>query len=223
MDSVSLPQDSEHQRQERIDMVRAQIQERGISDEHVLVAMCHVPRHFFVPPDSIIHAYEDRPLSIGFGQTISQPYMVALMTELLRLQPSFRVLEIGSGSGYQTAVLAELAQEVVTIEREKHLAAQAQDRLKRLGYTNITVLAGDGTLGCPERAPFDAILVTAGGPDVPHALREQLADGGHLVCPVGPRDLQRLKVVTRTQETFEEHYDTACVFVPLIGAEGWPE
>ena len=223
MDSMSLPQDTERQRRERIDMVSAQIEDRGVADERVLNALRRVPRHFFVPTDSILYAYEDRPLSIGFGQTISQPYMVALMTELLLLQPSFRVLEIGTGSGYQAAILAELAREVVTIEREKHLAAQAQERLTQLGYTNVTVITGDGTLGYPDRAPFNAILVTAGSPDIPHSLQEQLAAEGRLVCPVGPRDLQRLKVVTRIQDTFEEHYDTACVFVPLIGAEGWPE
>lgn len=207
----------------RFRMVEEQLAARGLRDRRVLDAMRRVPRHCFVNPADVPRAYEDHPLAIGRGQTISQPYMVALMTELLALNPTGRVLEIGTGSGYQAAILAELAQEVVSVERDPALAASARERLARLGYGRVVVVVGDGTLGCAERAPYDGIVVTAGGPQVPPSLKKQLAPGGRLVCPTGPRDLQRLSVITRTASGLEESFDTACTFVPLIGAEGWPE
>jgi protein-L-isoaspartate(D-aspartate) O-methyltransferase len=206
---------------ERNRMVETQIASRGITDDQVLAVLRHVPRHCFVPQESVRYAYDDHPVQIGHGQTISQPYMVALMTEMLDLKPGDRVLEIGTGSGYQTAVLAELAAEVVSIERNESLAERARDCLEQLGYTNTTVLVGDGTLGHVDRAPYDGILVTAGGPSVPPSLKGQLAVGGRLVCPVGPRDIQRLITVIRTETGFEEKPGISCVFVPLIGQEGW--
>jgi len=204
-------------------MVDTQIAGRGVTDRQVLAAMRRVPRHEFIPGASRSHAYEDHPVQIGHGQTISQPYMVAIMTQHLGLAPLDRVLEIGTGSGYQAAILAELAREVVSIERNPSLAEAARERLQELGYDNVTVRAGDGTLGCPEGAPYDAILVTAGGPAVPSSLRGQLAIGGRLVCPAGPRDCQRLIIITRTDTGLEEQEGISCVFVPLVGDEGWPE
>jgi len=208
---------------ERNRMVDAQIATRGVMDQRVLAAMRKVPRHVFVPPELVSYAYEDHPVQIGHGQTISQPYMVGLMTELLQLRPGDRVLEVGTGSAYQAAILAELAAEVVSVERNADLAERARQRLAQLGYPHVTVLTGDGTLGHPERAPYDAILVTAGGPTAPPSLKNQLAVGGRLVCPVGPRDVQTLVTVVRTEEGFEEHGGISCVFVPLVGAEGWGE
>lgn len=208
---------------ERIRMVDDQISARGVRSRRVLDAMRIVPRHLFVPAEQRMHAYEDHPVQIGYGQTISQPYMVGLMTQELDLDVNDRVLEIGTGSGYQTAILAELARNVVTIERHPMLADRARERLGRLGYANITVVAGDGTLGYPASAPYDAILVTAGGPQVPESLKEQLAVNGRLVCPVGPRDIQRLVKVTRTENGFQEQTGISCVFVPLVGDEGWTE
>lgn len=202
-------------------MVEAHLRARGIVDERVLEAMADVPRHLFVPDELRSRAYDDRPLDIGHGQTISQPYMVALMTQELRVRPQDRVLEIGTGSGYQTAILSLLAAEVVTIERVQALALEAENRLAELGYENVTVEVGDGTLGCSEQVPFDGIMVTAGAPDIPRALKNQLADGGRLVCPVGPRDVQQLVVVSRNGEVFRERMGTGCVFVPLIGVQGW--
>ncbi len=202
-------------------MVERQIAARGVRDDRVLEAMRRVPRHRFVPDDVVPQAYDDRPLPIGEGQTISQPYMVAIMTELLDLSPGDCVLEIGTGSGYQAAVLAELVRRVLTIERMTDLARSARERLEELGYDNVTVVTGDGTLGSPENAPFDAIVVTAGGPSVPQALESQLALRGRLVCPVGDRSLQRLLKITRTPEGFTTQESTRCVFVPLIGAQGW--
>ena len=208
--------------EERELMVRHQIENRGIGDRRVLAAMRKVPRHAFVPVSKQREAYEDRPLEIGSGQTISQPYIVAKMTELLALTPKSRVLEVGTGSGYQAAVLAELAAEVVSIERFEELAEIAQERLDALEYSNVTAVVGDGTLGYPERAPYDGILVTAAAPRVPEALRTQLAIDGRLVCPVGSRDLQQLKSVVRKGETeFAEHESIRCMFVPLMGREGW--
>lgn len=204
-------------------MVARHIAARGVKDARVLEAMRRVPRHCFVPEASRNQAYEDHPLQIGHGQTISQPYMVAVMTELLDLTSTDRVLEIGTGSGYQTAILAELAAGVVSVERQAALAQAARERLAALGYTNVAVLSGDGTRGCPKRGPFDAIVVTAGGPRVPSALCDQLADAGRLVCPAGPRDLQTLVKIVRHGDEFVETTSIQCVFVPLIGAEGWPE
>lgn len=206
---------------ERERMVATQIAARGVKDPAVLDAMRRVPRHAFIPPARRALAYKDYPIQIDCGQTISQPYMVALMTGLLELRPEDRVLEIGTGSGYQTAILAELAAEVISIERHEALADHARDQLDQLEYSNVAVLTGDGTLGCREHAPFDAILVTAGSPHVPASLRDQLAEGGRLVCPTGSRDVQTLTKLVRTARGFKETESIRCVFVPLIGQEGW--
>jgi len=176
----------------RAEMVEHQLRRRGIRDERVLAAFLKVPRHKFVRPQDLWVAYDDYPLPIGYGQTISQPYIVALMTELLALKGDERVLEVGTGSGYQAAILAELAKEVITIERIPELARRAQRVLTDLGYRNVTVLVGDGSLGAPDFAPFDAIIVTAAAPHPPKALLEQLKDGGRLVIPIGDRTLQEL-------------------------------
>lgn len=208
---------------ERLTMVEHQLRRRGIGDERVLEAMSKVPRHTFVPEAHRGAAYEDRPLPIGEGQTISQPYMVAIMTQSLELQGEERVLEIGTGSGYQTAILAELAKEVYTIERIPLLLEKAQNILRYLGYENIFFVIGDGTKGWPEKAPFDGILVTAGAPEIPQTLLTQLADGGRLVIPVGPRYTQTLYKVTRRGKNYKEEDITGCVFVPLLGEYGWKE
>ena len=195
---------------------------RGVADARVLDAMRRVPRDAFVPPESHPAAYADRALPIGSGQTISQPYMVAVMTEALRLTGSERVLDVGTGSGYQAAVLSLLAREVITIERRPELADSARTTLATLGYTNVTVITGDGTLGSPEHAPFDGIVVGAGAPRVPAALKAQLStSGGRLVIPVGPPEHQALHVVTRDGTAFVDILGIGCVFVPLIGEEGW--
>lgn len=202
-------------------MVQTQLADRGIRDARVLEAMRMVPRHLFVPDTLRRFAYQDRPLEIGGGQTISQPYMVGLMTQLLALGPRDNVLEIGTGSGYQAAVLSLLAAHVDSIERMEFLAIAARDRLRSLGYDNITVLVGDGTLGNPAGAPYDAIVVTAGSPRVPAALKEQLAPEGRLICPVGSPDVQRLVRVVRENDSFREEEGIGCIFVPLIGENGW--
>jgi protein-L-isoaspartate(D-aspartate) O-methyltransferase len=184
--------------------------------------MAAVPRDAFVDDSVRDQAYEDRPLPIGAGQTISQPYIVARMTELLAVSPGDRVLDVGTGSGYQASVLAELGCRVTSIEREAGLAADASARLDRLGYGDrVTVVVGDGTLGWPEGAPWDGILVAAAAPTIPQALRTQLADGRRLVIPVGGRRQQQLLVVTRHGEEWVERSDGACVFVPLLGEAGW--
>jgi protein-L-isoaspartate(D-aspartate) O-methyltransferase len=205
----------------RARMVEQQLVARGITDARVLAAMRTVPRHEFVPSTSRAAAYEDRPLPIGRGQTISQPYVVAAMTELAVLGPHSRVLEIGTGSGYQAAVLAEVAGTVYTIEIVAALAAEAERTLRRLGYDRVHARQGDGTRGWPEAAPFDAILVTAAGPEVPPALRAQLAEGGRLVIPVGTGD-QWLEVHRRTREGFEVTRAFPVRFVPLVGEERRP-
>lgn len=204
-------------------MVRDQIERRGVTDRRVLEAMQTVPRHLFVPPEYRARAYDDCPITIGGGQTISQPYMVAMMTQLLDLRPTDRVLEVGTGSGYQTAVLACLASMVVSIERHPDLGKRAQATLERLGIHNAKVFVGDGTLGCREYAPYNAILVTAGGPRVPPSLRKQLAERGRLVCPVGTRKVQRIVRFRRIGTDLVEEEGIGCVFVPLIGREGWHE
>ena len=208
---------------ERRAMVEEQLLARSVTDQRVLDAMAAVPRHEFIPEHLQGQAYQDHPVAIGSGQTISQPYMVALMTQLLELHPEDRVLEIGTGSGYQTAVLANLAREVVSIERHGELAESAHRTLRRLGYRNIRIFRGDGTLGCLEFAPYDAIMVTAGGPQVPESLKEQLAVGGRLLCPAGNRSVQRLLKIVRGRHGFREVESINCTFVPLVGAEGWPE
>jgi protein-L-isoaspartate(D-aspartate) O-methyltransferase len=196
----------------------------GISNQRVLEVMAEIPRHYFVPEAFRHQAYDgDVSINIGGGQTISQPRIVALMTESARIDPQDRVLEIGTGSGYQAAVLSRLARFVFTIERVASLARQAKNVLDQLGVDNVSVKVMDGTLGWRAQAPFDAILVTAGAPEVPEPLVEQLADGGRLVVPVGPRETQVLKIVERRGErTFAHELKGAC-FVPLIGRHGWEE
>ena len=201
----------------RGDMV-AHIESRGILDRRVLDAMRAVPRERFVPAQLAGHAYDDGPLPIGHAQTISQPYVVAYMTELLQVTPESRVLEIGTGSGYQTAVLAELAGEVFSVEIVPPLAATAGDVLHALGYTNVHVRCGDGALGWPEHAPFDRILITAAPERIPPAVSDQLAIGGRLVAPVGPTgDIQWVTLAERTSVRLEERQTIAVRFVPLIG------
>lgn len=205
----------------RLKMVDEQMVTRGIKDPRVLSAMGRVPRHLFVEEALRDRAYGDHALPIGERQTISQPYMVALMTEGLALKGSERVLEIGTGSGYQTAVLAELAARVYSIERIAVLADRARRLIASLDYRNVTIKVFDGTYGWKEQAPFDAILVTAGSPDVPAPLTEQLKEGGRMIIPVGDRTTQILKKVTRTAAGIEVSSMTGCVFVPLIGGHGW--
>ena len=202
-------------------MVERQIEARGVHQPRLLAVMREVPRHRFVPSRSVSEAYEDRPISIGMGQTISQPYMVALMTEALEVCPDHNVLEIGTGSGYQTAVLAGLAKHVYSIERIPELADRARTLLAELQITNASVHVGDGTCGLPEGAPYDGILVTAGSPGVPEPLVNQLIPGGRLVIPVGESSHQTLTVVVRDADGIRTRAVTGCVFVPLIGAHGW--
>ena len=199
----------------RLEMVRTQIQARGIKDERVLAALRKVPRHEFVPTVEKLLAYTDGPLPIGHGQTISQPYIVALMTELLQPEPTDKVFEVGTGSGYQAAVLAELTKEVYTIEIVEPLYEQARERLKKLGYTNVHVRLGDGTKGWPDAAPFDKMIVTAAGLKIPDALIEQLKEGGRLVMPVG--EVEQILVVGEKRNNVLETHETIPVrFVPLV-------
>jgi protein-L-isoaspartate(D-aspartate) O-methyltransferase len=208
---------------ERERMVYNQIEARGVRDARVLETMRAVPRHQFVPPYQAEAAYRDTPLAIGQGQTISQPYIVALMTELLELKGDERVLEVGTGSGYQAAILSRLAAEVISVERFPSLAQEARERLARLGYENVRVEVGDGTLGWPQDAPYDAIIVTAASPEMPEPLPGQLADGGRLVAPVGPRWAQHLVRVRREGGRFKRETSIGVAFVPLIGTHGWQE
>lgn len=204
-------------------MVETQIIERGIRDKRVIEVMKKVPRHLFVPEDIIDSAYDDRALPIGYGQTISQPYIVALMTELLELKGDEKVLEIGTGSGYQAAILSELAKEVHTIERIEPLATAAKKRFENLGIQNVKVYIKDGTEGIPEEAPFDRIIITAATPDIPEPLIKQLKEEGIIVAPVGERYSQyMLKAIKRDNE-LERHYLIPVAFVPLIGKYGWKE
>jgi protein-L-isoaspartate(D-aspartate) O-methyltransferase len=206
----------------RARMVAAQLKARDIANPRVLAAMAAVPREAFVDDAVRDQAYEDRPLPIGAGQTISQPYIVARMTELLAVAPGDRVLDIGTGSGYQAAVLVELGCRVTSMEREPSLAREAGERLDLLGYGDrIEVVTGDGTLGLPEGAPWDGIIVAAAAPAIPEPLRLQLGDGRRLVIPVGGRRDQQLLVVTRHGDEWVERSDGACVFVPLLGEAGW--
>jgi protein-L-isoaspartate(D-aspartate) O-methyltransferase len=207
-------------------MIETQIERRGVRDPRVLGAMRAVPRHDFVPAELRAQAYEDAPLPIGGGQTISQPYMVAAMTLALKLRGDERVLEVGGGCGYQAAVLAKLAREVVTVECRADLAAATSARLGEMGYENIHVHCGDGTLGLPEMAPFDAILVAAGAPDVPPPLLSQLAEGGRMVIPVGSlenQELQLVEMIERRRGIFQTTVLEGCRFVPLIGTHGWKD
>jgi protein-L-isoaspartate(D-aspartate) O-methyltransferase len=206
----------------RARMVDTQLRRRDIRDQRVLSAMGAVPREAFVPPDEQSGAYGDSPLPIGAGQTISQPYIVARMTELLRVGAGDRVLEVGTGSGYSAAILAELGCHVTSIERDANLAATARARLAAVGYADrVEVRVGDGTLGDSDGAPWDGIVVAAGAPAIPYALREQLGEGRRLVIPVGSRGEQDLLVVERHGNEWTERSDGRCVFVPLIGEAGW--
>ncbi|MHB8881670.1 MAG: protein-L-isoaspartate(D-aspartate) O-methyltransferase [Thermodesulfovibrionales bacterium] len=202
-------------------MVKTQLLPRGIRDLRVLKAMTEVPRHLFVDSSRQHLAYEDMALPTADGQTISQPYMVAVMTELLELSGTEKVLEIGTGSGYQAVILAELGREVYTIERVADLAEQASGRFRDLAYSTIFQKTGDGTLGWPDEAPFDRIIVTAGAPDAPQPLIDQLAPDGILVIPVGDRNFQQLLRIRKNSDGLSRELHTPCMFVPLIGRFGW--
>lgn len=204
-------------------MVDEQIRARGVKDERVLRVMEEIPRERFLPPDQVEHAFTDAAVPIGLGQTLSQPYMVAAMTAQLDPQPHHRVLEIGTGSGYQTAILARLAREVYTIERIAGLQIAARELLASLGFENVRYQVGDGTQGWPAAAPFDGIMVTAGAPEVPKALVEQLVDGGRMVIPVGDLDEQTLTTIVRRGGRTIEMPGFTCRFVKLIGEQGWRE
>lgn len=205
-------------------MVAEQIAGRGLVDGRLLGAFREVPRELFVAPDLAGEAYEDRPLSIEAGQTISQPYIVAFMIALAGVRPGQRVLEVGAGSGYAAAVIGRIAEEVVAVERHGELARVADERLERLGYRNVTIVEADGTLGFAQAAPYDSILVAAAGRQVPDALLDQLADGGVLVMPLGaPSGAQRLVRVRRRGARFDREELDSVRFVPLIGEQGWPE
>jgi protein-L-isoaspartate(D-aspartate) O-methyltransferase len=208
---------------QRAEMIEKQLRRRGVHDSGVLAAMGAVRREEFVPKEFRVRAYEDAPLPIGEGQTISQPYIVAAMTAALHLTGNERILEIGTGCGYQAAILSHLARIVFTIESRSELASLAAARLERLGYKTVHVHCGDGTLGLPELAPFDAILVAAAAPAVPEPLRSQLADGGRLILPVGDAENQELRCIERHGNSFETRTLEACRFVPLIGYHGWKE
>jgi protein-L-isoaspartate(D-aspartate) O-methyltransferase len=209
--------------QQREYMVREQIERRGIRDPLVLSAMRNVPRHLFVPLDQRHWAYSDGALRIDMGQTISQPYIVGLMTELMQLQGGETVLEIGTGSGYQAAVLAQIAEQVYSVERHPPLAENARRILDTLEIENVGIHTGDGTLGLSEFAPYQAIMVTAAAPKIPQALLDQLAEGGRLVIPVGGKYSQTLQVWQRQGAKFDQEAITAVAFVPLLGDEGWQE
>ena len=201
---------------ERQHMVEAQLRRRGIRDQRLLDAMASIPRHEFVDARYRSQAYEDHPLPIDAGQTISQPYIVALMLELLQLDSSSKVLEIGTGSGYQAAILSKLAQSVYTVERHPELARQAAETLSRLGLSNVTVVTGDGSVGLPEYAPFDAIVVSAAAAQIPPALFEQLREGGRMIIPVGPPETQELQLVRKQAGKALVSLREGCRFVPLI-------
>lgn len=205
----------------RREMVERQLRGRGIRDERVLAAMLSVPRHEFIPPELAGEAYSDRPLPIGHSQTISQPFMVAAMAQALELTGGERVLEVGAGSGYQAAVLSLLAHEIHTIEVHEDLAVDTAERLRRLGYGNVSVHVGDGTLGWPEQAPYEAIVVTAAAPEIPPPLAAQLAEGGRLIIPVGTAEEQRLLRVEKREGLLATRPLYHCRFVPLVGQYGW--
>jgi protein-L-isoaspartate(D-aspartate) O-methyltransferase len=206
---------------QRRSMVESQLRARGIRDERVLAAMLHVPRHEFVSEQYRDQVYEDHPIPIGEGQTLSQPYIVAIMLEALALDPSYAVLEVGTGSGYQTALLSELTRQVYSVERHNSLARTAQATLARLGHTNVEVVIGDGSHGHAERAPFDAIVVSAAAPQIPPALLEQLREGRRMVIPVGPAHAQELQLVRKQAGKPLITNLEGCRFVPLIGSQGY--
>lgn len=205
----------------RARMVEEQLRSRGIRDPRVLAAMGKVPREEFIASDDIKAAYDDHPLPIGAGQTVSQPYIVAAMVEALEVQSADRVLEVGTGTGYEAAILGELAAEVWSIERHDELANKAREILARLSYTNVHVAQGDGSLGLPEQAPFNKILVAAAAPRIPDSLVGQLVDGGRMVVPVGNRHEQQLHVVRKEGGEIAVTTHDLCRFVPLVGAQGW--
>ncbi len=207
----------------RMKMAKNQLQSRGIENQKVLEAMRKVKRHLFVDEKEWDRAYDDTPLSIPCSQTISQPYMVALMTELIEPDEDKSVLEIGTGSGYQTAILAEIFKQVYSIERHEDLAERARKLLKKLGYRNVEIKTGDGTVGWKQKAPFDAIVVTAGAPEVPDILVEQLKDRGMMVIPVGTHFRQNLELVQKRGDSYIKRTICGCIFVPLIGEGGWAE
>ncbi len=208
--------------EERASMVEVQLRRRGIHDERVLVAMRKVPRHEFVSAQKLSEAYADRPVAIAEQQTTSQPYIIAAMLQEAQIRPEDRVLEIGAGSGYQTALLAELACQVFAVERYESLSQAARSTLERLGYRNVSVITGDGSLGLPQAAPFDAILVSAAAPRIPPALVAQLAPMGRMVIPVGEAEQQQLQLVRRAQDgTISVSTLEGCRFVPLIGEQGF--
>jgi protein-L-isoaspartate(D-aspartate) O-methyltransferase len=202
-------------------MVEEQLRRRGIRDERVLTAMAKVPRDAFVAPEDAPNAYGDSPLPIGAGQTISQPYIVAAMLEQLELRPQDRVLEVGTGTGYEAAILGELTAEVWTIERQPELAETSRSILQRLGCANVHVVQGDGSRGLPDQAPFDKILVAAAAPRIPEMLIEQLADGGKMIVPVGTRQEQQLQLIRKTGDDVTVTRRDLCRFVPLVGEQGW--
>ncbi len=207
----------------RTEMVETQLRKRGVKDAGVLRAMADVPRHEFVPESLRSFAYNDEPLAIGDGQTISQPYIVAAMTQALRLTGVEKILEIGTGCGYQAAVLSMLAREVYSIELRPELARSAAERLERLGFENVHVHCGDGSLGLKEFSPFDAILVAAAAPRVPEPLLEQMSEGGRLIAPIGAEDHQNLVFVTRRGDEYTTERRERCRFVPLLGRHGWKD
>ncbi|MFA6170262.1 MAG: protein-L-isoaspartate(D-aspartate) O-methyltransferase [Candidatus Margulisiibacteriota bacterium] len=207
----------------RLEMVEDQLVSRGIKEPKVLAVFRRVPRHEFIPAQYRAAAYDDFPLPIGGEQTISQPYIVALITEMMEISKEDKILEIGTGSGYHTAILAELCRRVYTMERIESLSLGAREVLVKLGYTNIEFVSGDGTEGYLEAAPYNRIVVGAGCPDVPPPLLEQLAEGGKLLVPVGDRYLQRLTVVTKNQGKISREKTIDCRFVPLIGKYGWQD
>jgi protein-L-isoaspartate(D-aspartate) O-methyltransferase len=197
------------------------MQERGIRDLNVLRAFDTIHRHEFIPESMRHQAYHDAPVPIGFGQTASQPSLQGLYMQVLDLQPTHRVLEVGTGCGFQTAVLAQLVDRVYSVERIRELAVRAREKLDELRISNVAILVGDGTIGWSRYAPYDAILVAAGGPEVPRPLMEQLAEGGRMLIPVGSRTMQRLMLVERHGDGFEQREVTECTFVPLLGRFGW--
>jgi len=205
----------------RENMVNSQIKARGISDEKILQSMREIPRHLFVPEQQRSYSYEDFPLPIGEGQTISQPHIVALMTEMLQLKENDKVLEIGTGSGYQTAILSKTAKEVYTMEKIEHLGLKAEKLFEELGYKNIRVKIGDGTEGWSEYAPYDGIIVTAGSPQIPTPLIEQLSENGRIVIPIGDAFSQDLIVAQKIKGKLIKKIVCGCVFVPLVGRHGW--
>ena len=217
------PQNRQGQRHQRARMVEDQLRSRGIRDPRLLAAMGKVAREEFIASEDLGNAYDDHPLPIGAGQTVSQPYIVAAMVEALEVRPTDRVLEVGTGTGYQAAILGELAAEVWTIERHEELATKAREILARLGYTNVHVVVGDGSLGLPQHALFDKILVAAAAPKIPQSLVAQLADGGRLVVPVGNRFEQQVQVVRKVRGEAIVTFHDPCRFVPLVGEEGWEQ